>query len=122
MYEKAATASHRKNLAKVRKGEYEGLEEKMQDEKWKPDFGPEKPHKKSGATCVGARMPLIAFNVNLNTSDLSIAKKIAKNVRLGGGGLHSVKAMGVDLEERGIVQVSMNMVNYKKHHFIELQS
>ncbi|WP_350343756.1 glutamate formimidoyltransferase [Proteinivorax tanatarense] len=114
LYENAASASHRKNLAKVRKGEYEGLEEKMKEDKWKADFGPDTPNKKSGATAVGARMPLIAFNVNLNTNDLSIAKKIAKNVRLGGGGLHSVKAMGVELKERDIVQVSMNMVNYKK--------
>ncbi|WP_353893373.1 glutamate formimidoyltransferase [Proteinivorax hydrogeniformans] len=114
LYENAASASHRKNLAKVRKGEYEGLEEKMQQSKWQPDFGPQKPNLKSGATAVSARMPLIAFNVNLNTNDLSIAKKIAKNVRLGGGGLHSVKAMGVELKERNIVQVSMNMVNFKK--------
>jgi glutamate formiminotransferase len=114
LYENAATASHRTNLAKVRKGEYEGLKEKMLDPKWQPDFGPKEFNPKSGATAVGARMPLVAFNVNLNTSDLSIAEKIAKNVRLSGGGLHSVKAMGVELKERGIVQVSMNMVDYKK--------
>ncbi len=114
LYEKAATSGHRENLAKVRKGEYEGLAEKMQDSKWKPDFGPDKLNLKSGATAIGARMPLVAFNVNLNTNDLEIANKIAKNVRLAGGGLHSVKAMGVELKERGIVQVSMNMVDYKK--------
>lgn len=114
LYEKAATASHRSNLAKVRKGEYEGMQEKMQDPKWQPDFGPAKLNEKSGATAIGARMPLVAFNVNLNTSDLEVANKIAKNIRLAGGGLHSVKAMGVELKERGIVQVSMNMVDYKK--------
>lgn len=114
LYEKAASASHRTNLAKVRKGEYEGLAEKMQDPKWYPDYGPKEFNPKSGATAVGARMPLVAFNVNLNTADLEIANKIAKNVRLAGGGLHSVKAMGVELKERGIVQVSMNMVDYKK--------
>lgn len=114
LYEKAATASHRANLAKVRKGEYEGMQEKMQDPKWQPDFGPAELNEKSGATAIGARMPLVAFNVNLNTSDLEVANKIAKNIRLAGGGLHSVKAMGVELKERGIVQVSMNMVDYKK--------
>ncbi|SES98826.1 glutamate formimidoyltransferase [Anaerobranca gottschalkii] len=114
LYEKAATGSHRTNLANVRKGEYEGLAKKMEDPKWYPDYGPKEFNPKSGATAVGARMPLVAFNVNLNTSDLTIAEKIAKNVRLSGGGLHSVKAMGVELKERGIVQVSMNMVDYKK--------
>ncbi|SHK33483.1 glutamate formiminotransferase [Anaerobranca californiensis DSM 14826] len=114
LYEKAATQNHRTNLANIRKGEYEGLAKKMEDPKWYPDYGPKEFNRKSGATAVGARMPLVAFNVNLNTSDLTIAEKIAKNVRLSGGGLHSVKAMGVELKERGIVQVSMNMVDYKK--------
>lgn len=114
LYENAASASHMTNLAKVRKGEYEGMQEKMQDPKWKPDYGPSELNLKSGATAIGARMPLVAFNVNLNTSNLEVANKIAKNIRLAGGGLHSVKAMGVELKERGIVQVSMNMVDYKK--------
>ena len=114
LYEKAATASHRTNLAKVRKGQYEGFKEKMQEDKWKPDYGPKEFNAKSGATAIGARMPLVAFNVNLNTDNIEVADKIAKNVRLAGGGLHSVKAMGVELKERGIVQISMNMVDYKK--------
>ncbi|QNO14854.1 glutamate formimidoyltransferase [Alkalicella caledoniensis] len=114
LYEKAASATHRTNLAKVRKGEYEGLQEKMQEDKWKPDYGPSAFNPKSGATAVGARMPLVAFNVNLDTNNIDIANKIAKNVRHAGGGLHSVKAMGVELKERGIVQISMNMVDYKK--------
>lgn len=114
LYEKSATAPHKENLAKVRKGQYEGMNEKMKDEMWKPDFGPDVLNEKSGATAVGARMPLIAFNVNLNTDNIEIANKIAKAVRGISGGLRFCKAMGVDINERNIVQVSMNMVNYEK--------
>lgn len=114
MYENAAKVASRKNLAKVRKGQYEGLKEKMETRDGKPDYGPESFNAKSGATAVGARMPLVAFNVNLGTDNLEIANKIARNVRHASGGLKAVKAMGVRLEERGIVQVSMNMVNYKE--------
>lgn len=114
LYEEAALRPDRKNLADVRRGEYEGLKEEIgKNPEKKPDFGPEKLGK-AGATAVGARMPLIAFNVNLGTSDLKIAKKIAKAVRYSSGGLRYVKAMGFELKERGIVQVSMNLVNYKK--------
>lgn len=114
LYEKAAQVPGRKNLAKVRRGQYEGLKERLQDPKHKPDFGPARFNAKSGATAVGARPPLVAFNVNLNSDDLAIAKQIARNVRHASGGLKAVKAMGVKLEERGIVQVSMNMVNYNE--------
>lgn len=114
LYEKSASAPHRENLAKVRKGQYEGMKEKMKDDMWKPDFGPEVLNEKSGATAVGTRMPLIAYNVNLDTSDIEIANKIAKNVRGSSGGLKFCKGMGVELKERNIVQVSMNMVNYEK--------
>lgn len=114
LYEESASAIHRTNLADVRKGQFEGFEEKMKDPMWKADFGPDKPHPSAGATAIGARKPLIAYNVNLNTSDLSIADHIAKRVRFIGGGLRCVKAIAVDLKERGIVQVSMNLTDYKK--------
>lgn len=114
LYEKAASSPDRENLAKVRKGEFEGMAEKLQDPDWKPDFGPCHPHESAGVTAVGARMPLVAFNVNLDTDNLEIANKVAKNVRFIGGGLRFCKAMGVELKERGITQVSMNMTDYTK--------
>jgi len=114
LYENAATRPERVNLADVRKGQYEGFFEKIKDDNWKPDFGPCVMNAKSGATAVGARAPLVAFNVNLGTSNFEIADKIAKTVRYLGGGLRFVKAMGVKLEERDIVQVSMNLTNYEK--------
>lgn len=114
LYEEAATDPSRRNLAVVRRGQYEGLKAKLSSQEGKPDYGPSHFNVKSGATAVGARMPLIAFNVNLGTSNLKIAETIARNVRHAGGGLKAVKAMGVSLEARGIVQVSMNMVNYKE--------
>ncbi len=113
LYEDAATFADRKNLAKVRKGQYEGMAEKLQDPNWKPDYGPTEVGT-AGVTAVSARMPLVAFNVNLGTDNLEIADKIAKSVRHIGGGLRFCKAMGVALEDRGIVQVSMNMTNYQK--------
>ncbi|GHU66863.1 glutamate formiminotransferase [Bacteroidia bacterium] len=114
LYEKSASAEHRQNLATVRKGEFEGLIEKMKQSEWKPDFGPEERHPTAGASIVGARMPLIAFNVNLHTTNLEIADKIAKKVRFTGGGLRCCKAMGVDLKEQGMVQVSLNLTDYTK--------
>lgn len=114
LYEDAATSPDRKNLAKVRKGQYEGFFEKIKDPAWKPDFGPNEMNEKSGCTAVGARFHLVAFNVNLRTDDLEIADKIAKKVRHIGGGLRYVKAIGLSLEEKGQVQVSMNLVNFEK--------
>ncbi|NLY31899.1 MAG: glutamate formimidoyltransferase [Firmicutes bacterium] len=114
LYENAATTPANRNLASVRRDQYEGLPKKMASESGKPDFGPTVFNPKSGATAVGARMPLIAFNVNLGTDNIDIANQIARNVRHASGGLKAVKAMGVKLEARGIVQVSMNMVNYKE--------
>lgn len=114
LYEKSATSTHRENLATVRKGEFEGLQEKMLLPEWVPDFGPHAPHPTAGAVAVGARMPLVAYNVNLGTADLEIATAIAKKVRFVGGGLRYCKAMGVTLEERGITQVSMNLTDYTK--------
>lgn len=114
LYENAAKTPERRNLADVRRGQYEGLQAKLARADGQPDYGPAVFNAKSGATAVGARMPLVAFNVNLGTDNLEIANKIARNVRHASGGLKAVKAMGVNLEARGIVQVSMNMVNYKE--------
>ncbi len=114
LYEEAATAPHRVNLAQVRKGQFEGMAAKLKDPAWKPDFGPDRVHPTAGVTAVGARMPLVAYNVNLGTSDPAIADAIARKVRHISGGLRFCKAIGVELKERGIVQVSMNMTNYQK--------
>lgn len=114
LYEDSATRPERRNLADIRKGQYEGFFEKIKGEEWKPDFGPQEMNVKSGATAVGARVPLVAFNVILDTPDVEIADKIAKKVRYIGGGLRYVKAIGLKLEERNQTQVSMNLVNYEK--------
>lgn len=114
MYEKAATDPQRENLANIRKGEFEGMAEKIKLPEWKPDYGPAAIHPTAGATVVGARMPLVAFNVNLNTNSMDIANKIAKNVRFLNGGLRYCKAIGIELKDRGIVQISMNMTDYTK--------
>ncbi|MGO1470046.1 MAG: glutamate formimidoyltransferase [Tissierella sp.] len=114
LYEDAATSPKRKNLAKIRKGQYEGFFEKIKKEEWKPDFGPQEMNVKSGGTVVGARVPLVAFNINLDTPDVKIADKIAKTVRHIGGGLRFVKGIGLKLEERNQTQVSMNLVNFEK--------
>ncbi|HEV2120691.1 MAG TPA: glutamate formimidoyltransferase [Candidatus Bathyarchaeia archaeon] len=115
LYEEAATVPERKNLADVREGEFEGLRDKIgKKPARKPDFGPEKIHPTAGATAVGAREILIAYNVNLGTSDLDVAKKIAHQLRAKDGGLSFVKALGFELKERGLVQVSMNLTNYRK--------
>ncbi|MGD0713158.1 MAG: glutamate formimidoyltransferase [Gaiellaceae bacterium] len=122
-YEEACTSEARRNLVDIRRGEYEGMPEKLQDPDWKVDAGPQVLNERSGVTAVGARMPLIAFNVNLETDDLEVAKKIANAVRHIGGGLRYVKAMGLSLEDEGVVQVSMNLVNYEKtpiHRAVEL--
>lgn len=114
LYEDAATTPERQNLAKVRKGQYEAFFEKIKQPEWKPDFGPQEMNAKSGATAVGARVPLVAFNINLDTPDVEIADKIAKKVRHIGGGLRFVKGIGLKLEERNQTQVSMNLVNFEK--------
>ncbi|MGM0395704.1 MAG: glutamate formimidoyltransferase [Bacillota bacterium] len=114
MYEESASKPERQNLAKVRKGQYEGFFDKIKEEEWKPDFGPQEMNVKSGCTAVGARVPLVAFNINLDTPDVEIANAIAKKVRHIGGGLRFVKGIGLKLEERNQTQVSMNLVNYEK--------
>src|SRR5713101_3654809 len=114
LYEEASSNPARKNLEDIRRGEFEGLAAKMATALWKPDFGPATPHATAGATVVGARMPLIAYNINLATNRLDVAKKIAAAIRQSSGGYRFVKAMGITLESRGIVQVSMNLTNYEK--------
>ena len=114
LYEDSATSEARRNLAEIRKGEFEGFPEKMKDAKWAPDFGPAFPHPTAGVVAVGARPPLIAYNINLGTKDLRVADSIARSIRHIGGGFRFVKAMGVELAERGQVQVSINMTNFRK--------
>jgi len=114
LYEEAASNPTRKNLEDIRRGEFEGLAVKMASQGWAPDFGPAEPHPTAGASVVGARMPLIAYNINLATDRLDVAKKIASAIRHSSGGYQYVKAMGVPLENLGIVQVSMNLTNYAR--------
>lgn len=114
LYEKSASAPHRENLAAVRKGEFEGMAEKIKQPEWKPDFGPSERHATAGTVAIGARMPLVAYNINLSTPNLDIAHDIAKKIRFIGGGLRYCKAMGVELKDRGITQVSINMTDYTR--------
>jgi glutamate formiminotransferase len=114
LYEEASTSPARKNLEDIRRGEFEGLAAKMTQPGWSPDYGPAAPHPTAGASVVGARMPLIAYNINLATDRLDVAKKIATAIRMSSGGLRFVKAMGIALEDRRIVQVSMNLTNFEK--------
>jgi len=113
-YGEAATDARRKKLADVRKGEYEGLREKLSIPGWEPDAGARTFNPRSGATIVGARLPLIAFNVNLRTQNLDLAKKVARKIRESSGGIPSVQALGLELQEKGMVQVSMNLTNYRQ--------
>ena len=113
LYEDSASNPGRQNLASVRKGQFEGMPEKLLLEEWAPDYGERKIHPTAGIIAIGARPPLIAFNVNLGTSDLQIANKIAKTIRGAAGGYKYCKAIGVMLEDRNIAQVSMNMVNFE---------
>ncbi|MFQ6089974.1 MAG: glutamate formimidoyltransferase [Candidatus Bipolaricaulia bacterium] len=114
LYERSATRPERRDLAKIRQGEFEGFSKKIQQPEWAPDFGEREVHPTAGVVAVGARPPLIAFNVNLGTQDLEAAKRIARAVRGSSGGLRYVKALGFEIEQRGIVQVSMNMTDYER--------
>jgi glutamate formiminotransferase len=114
LYEEASSNPARKNLEDIRRGQFEGLATKMSQPEWAPDYGSAAPHPSAGVTVIGARMPLIAYNINLATTRLDVAKKIAAAVRFSSGGFRYVKAMGIALEDRGIVQVSMNLTNYEK--------
>jgi len=114
LYEKSAAFSNRENLSIIRKGEFEGMAKKIKQPEWKPDYGPAEIHPTAGVTAVGARVPLIAYNINLGTNNLEIANNIARSIRHINGWLRYCKAMGVELKERGIVQVSINMTDYSK--------
>ncbi len=114
LYEESASAPHRQNLAAIRKGQFEGMAEKVLQPEWEPDFGGRTIHPSAGVVAVGCRPFLVAFNINLSTSDVSIASKIAKILRRSSGGFDCVKAMGVLLEDRNVAQVSINMTNFHK--------
>jgi len=113
LYEESATSEARRNLADIRRGQFEDMAAKMQSPQWRPDYGNTSPHPTAGIVAVGARRPLIAFNANLSTSDINIANKIAKRIRGSSGGLKYCKAIGIMLSDENIAQVSMNLVNYE---------
>jgi len=113
LYEDSAASPDRVNLASVRKGQFEGMPEKLLQPEWAPDFGERKIHPTAGIVAIGARMPLIAYNVNLDTPDIEIANRIARAIRCSSGGFKYCKAIGVHLAERNVAQVSMNLVNYE---------
>lgn len=114
LYEEAASAPARHDLAAIRKGEFEGFSRKIKDPLWKPDFGPDTVHPSAGCVAIGARPFLIAYNINLTTPDLEVAQKISKAIRHSSGGLRYVKAMGVMLEDRRLAQVSINMTDFTR--------
>jgi glutamate formiminotransferase len=114
LYEQSATKPERRNLAAIRKGQFEGMAEKIKKPDWKPDYGPAEIHPTAGVTAMGARMPLVAYNVNLDTRDIEIANQIARRVRHISGGLRYCKGIGIELKDRGIVQVSLNMTDYTR--------
>ncbi|HOW53027.1 MAG TPA: glutamate formimidoyltransferase [Syntrophorhabdaceae bacterium] len=112
LYEESAQRPERKSLADIRRGQFEGMKAKIKKPEWKPDFGTAAIHPTAGVVAVGARKPLVAFNVNLDTESMVIANAIARAVRHQNGGLRYCRAIAIDLKERGIVQVSMNMTDY----------
>ena len=111
LYEESASRPARKNLAACRKGQFAGMPERLKEPDWAPDFGEREIHPTAGVIAIGARIPLIAYNINLDTPDLEVAKKIANSIRSAKGGFAACKAIGIMLEERNIAQVSMNLVN-----------
>ena len=114
LYEHAAAEDYRRELPAIRSGGFEGFAKKIADSRWKPDFGPDVLHPSGGVTIVGARVPLIAFNVQLGTTNLEIADRIARAVRGVSGGFRFVRALPIDLKHRGCVQVSMNLLDYRR--------
>ena len=114
LYETSASRPARQNLAHIRKGQFEAMAEKIKQPQWKPDFGPQKIHLSAGVTAMGARMPLVAYNVNLDSTRIEIADEIARKVRHISGGLRYCKGIGIELKDRGLVQVSMNMTDYTR--------
>ena len=120
LYEEAARRPNRRRLEMVRRGGFERLAERMAADGGEPDFGPARPHPTAGATAIGARWPLVAYNINLDTSRLDIAQDIAAAIRTSSGGFPSVKALGLPLASRGIVQVSMNLTNYRETSMLQV--
>ncbi len=114
LYEEASTRAGRKNLSQVRQGQYEGLKEAIKTPEREPDFGPAEIHPQAGATAVGARPPLIAYNINLGTGDVTIARKIARAIRGSSGGFPSIKGLGIFIDETRTAQVTINVCDYKK--------
>lgn len=114
LYAESATKEARRLLPEIRRGEFEGFFEKIKDPEWTPDYGPQEVNPTAGVTAVGAREFLIAYNINLSTKDISIAKKIARSIRESSGGLRYIQAREMPLDEKGCVQVSINILNYKK--------
>lgn len=115
LYAKAATNPSRVNLPDIRKGEFEGMKEKIQDPLWKPDYGKPMIHETFGVTAIGARIPLIAYNIDLSTAYEKIASTIAKAIRASSGGFQHIQAGPAFLEEKGFVQVTMNILDFKKN-------
>jgi glutamate formiminotransferase / 5-formyltetrahydrofolate cyclo-ligase len=114
LYEASAASPERQNLADIRRGQFEGMAEKIKTLEWMPDFGGAQIHPTAGVVAIGARKPLIAFNINLDTDNMETAKAIARSVRHISGGLRYCKAIGIELKERGITQVSTNMTDFTK--------
>ena len=115
LYSKAASSPDRENLPTIRKGEFEGMKEKIKDPIWKPDYGKARIHETFGVTAIGARIPLIAYNIDINTDDIEIAKTLAKTIRKSSGGFQYIQAGPAYLEEKGHTQVTMNILDYKKN-------
>lgn len=115
LYEESATAPNRVSLPSIRKGEFEGMAEKLKLEEWAPDFGERAPHPTAGVTAVGGRMPLIAYNINLDTTNMNIAKEISKAIRFSSGGFKFIQAGPAEIKEKGFVQVTMNIKDFKKN-------
>jgi glutamate formiminotransferase len=119
LYARAATRPDRRILADIRRGEYEGLKSEIETvPDRRPDFGPARLHPTAGAIAVGARPILIAWNVNLATTDLGLAKRIAKEIRESDGGFPAVQAKGFELKDKGLVQVSMNALDYRATNLV----
>jgi len=114
LYEEAASSPHRRRLADLRRGGFEALPGRLADPRWRPDFGPPRPHPSAGAVAVGARFFLVAANAVLDVDDLAVARAVARAVRESSGGLPAVRALGVPLPSRRRVQVSMNLVDYRR--------
>jgi len=113
LYAESARVPERRRLPVIREGEFEGFAAKIHEPAWRPDFGPAERHPTAGVVAVGARTFLIAFNVDLDTKDVQIAKRIAKGLRESSGGLMNVQAKGLFLEDRQLAQVSMNILDYE---------